>query len=229
MVLGGVRHTVGLVDDPHDEPGLHEPARLFAALRHGAPDLPPEVAPRDVVIAAAGVWGRYGSVVVLRRDWEEDNALLDDVYLLARTPAGQWLAPGSSSGSVMPEWVLARPDEPLPEWSGSDLVNLGAELAYVDGRWLAGLTVMASRPVTTVEVRYGTDEISVPVPPSGLVTLPGAFVGVLIGSGNPVQAGAAQVLVLIGLLAAEAVAAVVTTELVARGRISRLQDQVRPQ
>ena len=35
------------------------------------------------------------------------------------------------------------------------------------------------------------------------------------------QAGAAEVLVLIGLLAAEAVAAVVTTELVARGRISR--------
>jgi putative ABC transport system permease protein len=55
----------------------------------------------------------------------------------------------------------------------------------------------------------------------GLVTLPGAFVGVLIGSGNPVQAGAAQVLVLIGLLAAEAVAAVLTVELVARGRMSR--------
>ncbi len=58
----------------------------------------------------------------------------------------------------------------------------------------------------------------------GLVTLPGAFVGVLIGSGSPVQAGAAQVLVLIGLLAAEAVAAVVTTELVGRGRISRPAD-----
>jgi putative ABC transport system permease protein len=55
----------------------------------------------------------------------------------------------------------------------------------------------------------------------GLVTLPGAFVGVLIGSGSPVQAGAAQVLVLIGLLAAEAVAAVVTVELVARNRIRR--------
>jgi putative ABC transport system permease protein len=37
---------------------------------------------------------------------------------------------------------------------------------------------------------------------------------VLIGSGNPVRAGAAQVLVLIGLLAAEAIAAVVTIELV---------------
>jgi putative ABC transport system permease protein len=57
----------------------------------------------------------------------------------------------------------------------------------------------------------------------GLVTLPGAFVGVLLGSGDPVQAAAAQVLVLIGLLAAEAVAVVITVELVARGRIRRAE------
>ncbi|MCD2195786.1 ABC transporter permease [Actinomycetospora endophytica] len=55
----------------------------------------------------------------------------------------------------------------------------------------------------------------------GLVTLPGAFVGVLIGSGNPVQAAAAQVLVLIGLLAAETVAVAGILELVARGRVVR--------
>ncbi|MCO1656953.1 ABC transporter permease [Pseudonocardia humida] len=55
----------------------------------------------------------------------------------------------------------------------------------------------------------------------GLVTLPGAFVGVLIGSGDAVQAGAAQLVVLIGLLAAESVAVLVTVELVARGRITR--------
>ena len=53
------------------------------------------------------------------------------------------------------------------------------------------------------------------------MTLPGAFVGVLIGSGDPVQAGAVQILVLVGLLAAEAVAVAVTVELVARGRIRR--------
>src|SRR6185312_9102879 len=55
----------------------------------------------------------------------------------------------------------------------------------------------------------------------GLVTLPGAFVGVLLGSGDPVQAAAAQVLVLIGLLVAEGVAVVTTVELVARGHIRR--------
>ena len=55
----------------------------------------------------------------------------------------------------------------------------------------------------------------------GLVTLPGAFVGVLIGSGNPVQAAATQLLVLIGLLAAETVAVAVVLELIARGLIRR--------
>jgi len=53
----------------------------------------------------------------------------------------------------------------------------------------------------------------------GLVTLPGAFVGVLLGGGSPVQAGATQLLVLVALLAAEAVAVGVTVELVAAGRL----------
>lgn len=48
----------------------------------------------------------------------------------------------------------------------------------------------------------------------GLVTLPGAFVGVLLGGGTPLQAGGVQLLVLVGILAAQAVAVVVTTELV---------------
>lgn len=55
----------------------------------------------------------------------------------------------------------------------------------------------------------------------GLVTLPGAFVGVLLGGGSPVQAGATQVLVLVALLAVEAVAVVITVELVARGALRR--------
>jgi putative ABC transport system permease protein len=49
----------------------------------------------------------------------------------------------------------------------------------------------------------------------GLVTLPGAFVGVLLGGGSAIQAGATQLLVLLALLAVEAIAAVVTVELVA--------------
>jgi putative ABC transport system permease protein len=55
----------------------------------------------------------------------------------------------------------------------------------------------------------------------GLVTLPGAFVGVLLGGGTAVQAGATQVLVLVALLAVEAVAVAVTVELVAGGLLRR--------
>jgi putative ABC transport system permease protein len=51
----------------------------------------------------------------------------------------------------------------------------------------------------------------------GLVTLPGAFVGVLLGGGSPLEAGAAQLLVLLGLLAAEVLAVWTVTELIARG------------
>ena len=55
----------------------------------------------------------------------------------------------------------------------------------------------------------------------GLVVLPGAFVGVLLGGGTPVEAGAAQVLVLIGLMAGQAVTCAVLLRLVASGRVLR--------
>ncbi|MFC6014668.1 ABC transporter permease [Plantactinospora solaniradicis] len=54
----------------------------------------------------------------------------------------------------------------------------------------------------------------------GLVTLPGAFVGVLLGGAGPVQAGATQLLILVALLAVEAVAIAATVELVARQRLT---------
>ena len=53
----------------------------------------------------------------------------------------------------------------------------------------------------------------------GLVTLPGAFVGVLLGGGSAADAAAAQVLVLIGLLAAETATVVVSHRFIAQGRI----------
>jgi putative ABC transport system permease protein len=55
----------------------------------------------------------------------------------------------------------------------------------------------------------------------GLVTLPGAFIGVLLGGGGPIQAGATQLLVLIGLLASETTAIIVVSELIAHNVIRR--------
>jgi putative ABC transport system permease protein len=55
----------------------------------------------------------------------------------------------------------------------------------------------------------------------GLVTLPGAFVGVLLGGGSAGDAAAAQVLVLVGLLAAQALTTVTLVRLIASGRVVR--------
>ncbi|MFE5719617.1 ABC transporter permease [Streptomyces erythrochromogenes] len=54
----------------------------------------------------------------------------------------------------------------------------------------------------------------------GLVTLPGAFVGMLLGGASPVAAGAVQLFVLVALMAVQALAVLVTLELVVRGRLT---------
>jgi putative ABC transport system permease protein len=49
---------------------------------------------------------------------------------------------------------------------------------------------------------------------AGLVTLPGAFVGMLLGGASPLAAAQVQLLVLIGLLLVQSVTAVLTTRLI---------------
>jgi putative ABC transport system permease protein len=55
----------------------------------------------------------------------------------------------------------------------------------------------------------------------GLVTLPGAFVGMLLGGATPIMAGAVQLFVLVALMAVQAAAVAVTIELVARDLLHR--------
>ena len=55
----------------------------------------------------------------------------------------------------------------------------------------------------------------------GLVTLPGAFVGVLLSTGSAAQAGAVQVLILLAILLSQTCAVAVTLELIARGTVAR--------
>jgi putative ABC transport system permease protein len=49
---------------------------------------------------------------------------------------------------------------------------------------------------------------------AGLVTLPGAFVGMLLGGASPLAAAQVQLLVLVGLLLVQAITAIVTTRLI---------------
>jgi putative ABC transport system permease protein len=54
---------------------------------------------------------------------------------------------------------------------------------------------------------------------TGVVTLPGAFIGVMLGGGTPAQAATAQVLVLFGIMAAQTVTVSVAERLIARRRL----------
>ena len=74
-----------------------------------------------------------------------------------------------------------------------------------------------ARPAAATALIPGLDQTRT----VGLVTLPGAFVGMLIGGASPLLAGAVQLFVLVALLAVQAVAVTVVLELVARGRITR--------
>lgn len=61
---------------------------------------------------------------------------------------------------------------------------------------------------------------------AGLVTLPGAFVGVLLATGSAAQAAAVQVLVLVSLLLAQVCGVAVVGELIIRGKITRPNDVI---
>ncbi|MET0433912.1 MAG: ABC transporter permease [Cellulomonas sp.] len=97
--------------------------------------------------------------------------------------------------------------------------DLRTEWDVVEG-WLAlGAT---GRQAVTGHARRAVARALVPgidqTRSAGLVTLPGAFVGLLLGGASPAEAAQVQVLVLVGLLAAQAVSGVLTTSLLA-GRL----------
>src|SRR5262249_14146738 len=100
------------------------------------------------------------------------------------------------------------------------------ELRTRHGEYEAALSIGLTDREAALEIcRPAAGQALVPVLDQtrtvGLVTLPGAFVGVLLGGASPVRAGITQLLVLVSLLAVESVAVLVAVELVARGRIRR--------
>lgn len=94
-----------------------------------------------------------------------------------------------------------------------------AALREEHGQYEAGLSLGLTRAQAVEEVvQRRIPEALVPgldqVRTAGVVTLPGAFIGVLLGGGTPAQAAAAQVLVLVGIMAAQTVTAVVAERLI---------------
>ncbi|AEM85805.1 ABC transporter permease [Streptomyces violaceusniger] len=103
------------------------------------------------------------------------------------------------------------------------------ELSLRHGEFEAGLALGLSdrdarmeiaRPAASDALLPGLDQTRT----VGLVTLPGAFVGMLLGGASPTAAGAVQLFVLVALMAIQAVAVACTVELVARGHLHRPKD-----
>lgn len=149
--------------------------------------------------------------------------------------AWPWVAVAMASG-VVPVLTVIFLTGTVP-WNGASLVPMAgiiiggtmsahsllgrrsfAALREDHGTYEAALSIGLTRPVAVDEViGRRLQEALVPgldqTRTVGLVTLPGAFVGVLLGGGTPLQAGAAQVVVLIGLMAAQTTTVVVAHKL----------------
>jgi len=100
------------------------------------------------------------------------------------------------------------------------------ELSAAFGTYEAGLAIGLPSPAAAFEViRPTAREALTPgldqTRTVGLVTLPGAFIGVLLGGGTPLEAGSAQVLVLFGLMAGQAITSAVLLRLVAGAFVVR--------
>lgn len=111
--------------------------------------------------------------------------------------------------------------------------RMGDELDSHHGAYEAGLSLGLGRRESALLV--GRQAASLALIPGldqtrtvGLVTLPGAFVGVLLAGASPWQGGAAQVLVLVGLLLTQSIAVAVTVELVATGRLAAPSTALQP-
>lgn len=146
-----------------------------------------------------------------------------------------WVAVAMAAG-VLPVLAVVFASGSVP-WNGASLVPMAgiiiggsmsahsllgrrcfAALREEHGSYEAALSIGLARPMAVTEVvGRRLEEALVPgmdqTRTVGLVTLPGAFVGVLLGGGTPLQAGAAQVMVLIGLLAAQTITVVVAHQL----------------
>ncbi|QEU89645.1 ABC transporter permease [Streptomyces kanamyceticus] len=102
------------------------------------------------------------------------------------------------------------------------------ELRTRNGEFEAGLALgLLDRDARLEVVRPAASDALLPgldqTRTVGLVTLPGAFVGMLLGGASPVLAGAVQLFVLIALMAVQVVSVAVTVELIARGRLHRAE------
>jgi len=172
-----------------------------------------------MVLVAAGTSARRVTGSIRLRSWWTLVPILAGVLpplaivllssVVPPSPVAVLPVAGILIGGAMTATTLAgrRATEELRDQRGAYEAALSLGLTRRDG---VGLV---ARPAAGLALVPGLDQTRT----VGLVTLPGAFVGVLLAGAPPLQAGTAQLLVLVALLLVQSVAVAVTVELIAAG------------
>lgn len=130
----------------------------------------------------------------------------------AATPRAIVPAAGILIGGAMTATTLAG--RRMLEALVDEAPEIEARLSLGDDARSA-LRLVVQRAVTTALVPAIDQTRSV-----GLITLPGTFVGLVLGGASPADAARVQALVLLALLAVELVSALVVTELIVRSAVA---------
>jgi putative ABC transport system permease protein len=111
--------------------------------------------------------------------------------------------------------------------TGRRLVEaIGDELAVIETRLALGVTASAAMgPVVRGAVATGLIPAIDQTKNVGLVTLPGTFVGLVLGGASPAEAARVQLTILLALLGVQTIAALVVAALVTRA-VSRPGERV---
>ncbi|MET9288396.1 ABC transporter permease [Nocardia beijingensis] len=223
-------------------------AAWYRVAQVGPPSVAPRAAARGAVqlgvvalVLAAALSHLWSAVLVLAVMFAA--AVATAAQRCCAGWSGMWLtlALGAGIGTVLPLMLITG----VVPLTGVAVVPIGG---IVLGGTMTATSLAARRALDTVELRRGEVEAAMSlgfterearlgvIRPSagdallpgvdqtrtvGLVTLPGAFVGVLLTSGSALQAAAVQMLILTGLLLAQVTAVAVTTELIARSKVHR--------
>lgn len=141
------------------------------------------------------------------------TAALLAIGLLPGEPISLVPTAGILVGNAMTATTLSgrRGLDALTERKGEVEAALALGLLDRDAR------LLVARPAARLALVPGLDQTRT----VGLVTLPGAFVGTLLGGASPMQAAALQLVVLAGILASQSIAVVLTVEMIGRGMLRR--------
>lgn len=165
---------------------------------------------------------------------------------ISRDPSARWAALALSTGAV-PVLALVLGIRAVP-FGGAGIVAISGviiggtmtaaaqagrraldELTTRAGEYEAGLAIGLSPRESGLEICRDR-AVQALIPPLdqtrtvGLVALPGSFIGVLLGGGSASAAGAAQILVLVGVVTSGTIAVIVVLELIVRGVITEARE-----